>query len=143
MRMHLAAAMAMVLISGCATTSSKTVVDTKTLSTLKPGVTTIANVESAYGQPFQDTKEPDGTEKLQYVSKIRVKDDSTANGPLVGTHIPRQIEKNVSAILVFDQKGLFVHAWTSDKTIDENVPGNMGQMQQSDVSRGSMYSKLY
>jgi hypothetical protein len=142
MKKGFAAAVAAVVLAGCATTGAK-VVDSQTLSTLKPGVTTIADVKTEFGQPFQETKEPDGTDQLQYISKIRVKDDSGNSGPTVGSNIPRQIEKNVSALLVFDQSGHFLHAFTADKTVDENVPGNLGKMQQSDVTRGSMYSRGY
>jgi hypothetical protein len=142
MKKGFAAAVAAVVLAGCATTGAK-VVDNQALSTLKPGVTTIADVKTEFGQPFQETKEPDGTDQLQYISKIRVKDDSGNSGPTVGTKIPRQIEKNVSALLVFDQSGHFLHAFTADKTVDENVPGNLGKMQQSDVTRGSMYSRGY
>jgi hypothetical protein len=142
MKKGFAAAVAVVVLAGCATTGAK-VVDSQTLSTLKPGVTTIADVKTEFGQPFQETKEPDGTDQLQYISKIRVKDDSGNSGPTVGSNIPRQIEKNVSALLVFDQSGHFLHAFTADKTVDENVPGNLGKMQQSDVTRGSMYSRGY
>jgi outer membrane protein assembly factor BamE (lipoprotein component of BamABCDE complex) len=137
MKKGIAAAMAAMVFAGCATTSVK-VVDKQALDTLKPGVTTIAQVEATYGPPFQETKEPDGTDQLQYVSKIRMRDDSQTGDPIVGSNIRRQIEKNVSSMLVFDQRGHFLHAWTSDKTVDENVPGNLGKIQPSDVTRGSL-----
>jgi hypothetical protein len=142
MKKGFTAALAAVVLAGCASVGGK-VVDNQALSTLKPGVTTIADVKTEFGQPFQETKEPDGTDQLQYISKIRVKDESGNSGPTVGSNIPRQIEKNVSALLVFDQSGHFLHAFTADKTVDENVPGNLGKMQQSDVTRGSMYSHGY
>ncbi|MBE1162773.1 hypothetical protein [Dyella acidiphila] len=137
MKHWLAAPLAALVLAACATTKSK-VVDAQSLSALKPGVTTVAEVEAAFGAPFHETKEPDGTDKLQYVSTVRVIDDSGNSGPVVGSKIPRKIEKTVSALLVFDQSGRFMHAWTSDKTIDENVPGNLGKIQQSDISRGSL-----
>jgi hypothetical protein len=139
MKRGFAAAMAAMILAGCATTGGK-VIDKDTMASFKAGVTTIAEVKATYGPPFHETKEPDGTDQLQYLSKVRIKDDSPA---VVGSNIPRQIEKTVSAILVFDQNGRFIHAWTKDKTIDENVPGNMGQMQQSDISRGSLYGRGY
>jgi hypothetical protein len=139
MKRGFAAAFAAIILAGCATTGSK-VVDKDAMASFKPGVTTMAEVEATFGPPFRETKQPDGTDQLQYLSKVRIKDDSPT---AVGTNIPRQIEKTVSAILVFDQNGRFIHAWTKDKTVDENVPGNMGQMQQSDVSKGSMYGKGY
>lgn len=135
MRKGIAAAVAALVLAGCASAPGK-VVDKDSMASLKPGVTTIADVEAKFGQPFHETKEPDGTDQLQYLSKVKVPDDHM---PTVGSNIPRKIEKNVSAMLVFDQSGRFIHAWTSDKTIDENVPGNLGKMQQSDVSRGSLY----
>jgi outer membrane protein assembly factor BamE (lipoprotein component of BamABCDE complex) len=138
MKKGFAAAIAAIVLAGCATTGRSKVVDQEVLSTLKPGVTTITQVETDLGQPFQDTKEPDGTEQLQYISKVRKMDP---NARTVGSNIPRQIEENVSALLVFDQSGRFLHAWTSDKTVDENVPGNMGKMQQGDVTRGSLFSR--
>jgi outer membrane protein assembly factor BamE (lipoprotein component of BamABCDE complex) len=138
MKKRFAAALAAVVFAGCATTSHK-VVDSDALSTLKPGVTTIAEVEASFGQPFQETKEPDGTDQLQYVSKVRMRDESTDH--TTGSNIPKQIEKNISALLVFDQQGHFLHAWTADKTVDENVPGNLGKPQPNEVARGSMYSR--
>ncbi|GGA01247.1 hypothetical protein [Dyella caseinilytica] len=137
MKKGIAAAMAALVFAGCATTGVK-VVDKQALDTLKPGVTTIADVKATFGPPFQETKEPDGTDQMQYISKIRVRDDSGNTGPVVGSNIPRQIEKNVSAMLVFDQAGHFLHAWTADKTVDENVPGNLGKTQAGDVTRGSL-----
>jgi hypothetical protein len=139
MKKGIAAAIAAVVIAGCATGPGKAVVDKDTMATLKPGVTTIADVEAKFGPPFQESKQPDGTDKLQYISKVKVPD---TNMPKVGSNIPRQIEKNISAMLVFDQNGRFIHAFTSDKTVDENVPGNLGKMQANDVARGSMYSHL-
>jgi hypothetical protein len=139
MKKGIAAAIAALVIAGCATGPSKSVVDKDTMSSFKAGVTTIADVEAKFGQPFQESKEPDGTDKLQYLSKVKVPDTSM---PTVGSNIPRQIVKNVSAMLVFDEHGKFVHAWTTDKTVDENVPGNMGRWNQGDVTRGSMYSRL-
>jgi outer membrane protein assembly factor BamE (lipoprotein component of BamABCDE complex) len=133
------AAIAAMILAGCATTSTK-VVDKDAMASFKAGITTITQVEATFGPPFHEAKQPDGTDKLQYLSNVRIKDNSPA---VTGSNIHREIEKTVSAILVFDQSGHFVHAWTSDKTIDENVPGNMGQMQQSDVTRGSAYSRLY
>jgi hypothetical protein len=139
MKKGMAAAIAAMVIAGCATGPGKVVVDKDSLSALKPGVTTIADVEAKFGQPFQESKQPDGTDQLQYLSKIKVPDTRM---PTVGSNIPRQIEKNVSAMLAFDQNGRFIHAWTSDKTVDENVPGNLGNVQANDVGRGSMYSHL-
>lgn len=139
MKKGMAAAIAALVLAGCASAPGK-VVDKDSMSSLKPGVTTIADVEATFGQPFNETKEPDGTDQLQYMSKVKVPD---TNMPTVGSNIPRKIEKNVSALLVFDQSGRFIHAWTTDKTIDENVPGNMGKLQRSDISRGSMYKQVY
>jgi len=140
MKKGFVAAVAAVVLAGCATAGGK-IVDAHALSSLKPGVTTIADVKAEFGEPFQESKEPDGTDQLQYISKVKMRDDSGKLGPTVGSNIPKQIEKNVSAMLVFDQNGHFVHAFTADKTVDENVPGNLGKMQQSDVTRGSMYSR--
>jgi hypothetical protein len=137
MKMGFAAMIAAVVLAGCATTAGKKVVDKDVLATFKPGVTTIAQVEAELGPPFHESKEPDGTDQLQYISKVKVPDDS---GPTVGSNIPRKIEKTISSLLVFDQNGHFLHAWTADKTIDENVPGNMGKPQPSDVGR-SMYGR--
>lgn len=139
MNKNMAAAIAALVMAGCAAAPGK-VVDKDSMSSLKPGVTTIADVEAQFGKPFNETREPDGTDQLQYMSKVKVPD---THMPTVGSNIPRKIEKNVSAMLVFDQSGHFVHAWTSDKTIDENVPGNMGKLQHSDISRGSMYRQAY
>jgi outer membrane protein assembly factor BamE (lipoprotein component of BamABCDE complex) len=141
MKKGFAAAMAALVFAGCVTTGGK-VVDKQALDTLKPGVTTIAQVETAFGPPFQETKEPDGTDQLQYISKVRIHDDSHPD-PVVGSNIPREIEKNISALLVFDQHGHFLHAWTSDKTVDENVPGNLGNVQHNDVTRGSLMGQQH
>jgi hypothetical protein len=137
MKKAFTATIAAVVLAGCATTSSKVVVNKDVLATFKPGVTTIAQVEAQLGPPFHESKEPDGTDELQYMSKIKVPDNRM---PTVGSNIPRKIEKTISSVLVFDQSGHFVHAWTADKTVDENVPGNMSAPQPSDIGRGSMYS---
>jgi hypothetical protein len=138
MKKSFTAMIAVLVFAGCATTGSKkVVVDEKALSALKPNVTTIAEVEAEFGQPFLESKQPNGDDQLQYVSKVRVPDNLT---PSVGSNIPRTIEKTISSYLVFDQSGRFLHAWSGDKTVDENVPGNMGTPQAGDIGRGSMYS---
>jgi outer membrane protein assembly factor BamE (lipoprotein component of BamABCDE complex) len=133
-------AIATLILAACATSRSK-VVDKDTMASFKAGVTTKAEVVAEFGPPYRDIKQPDGTDQLQYLTDVRVKDENTT--PVVGSHISRQIVKTVAAVIEFDQNGRFVHAWTKDKTIDENVPGNLGKMQQSDVTTGSMYSKIY
>ncbi|GLQ99661.1 hypothetical protein [Dyella mobilis] len=137
MKTGLAAVAATIALAGCVTTGGK-VVDKQVLSALKPGVSTIDQVKTNLGQPFQDTREPDGTEQLQYISKVRKVNPDVRT---IGSNIPRQIEENVSALLVFDQTGHFLHAWTTDKTVDENVPGNLGKVQQGDIRRGGAFSR--
>lgn len=127
-----AAAMAAVVLAGCASTGNKHV-DLSAVSSFKAGVTTIPQAEAALGPPFQESRQPDGTDQLQYVSTVKVPDN---NMPTTGSRIPAKIEETVSMMLAFDQSGRFIHAWSASKTINENVPGNLGHMQAGDVSRG-------
>jgi outer membrane protein assembly factor BamE (lipoprotein component of BamABCDE complex) len=136
MKRGIAAAVAAMMLASCATTGGKAV-DQDAIASLKPGVTTIAEVESAYGKPFNETKEPDGTDQLQYVSNVREVDNTQ---PMVGSNIPQRVSKTESAMLVFDQSGHFVRAWTKDgQKTTENPVGNLGNGQPSDFSRGSLY----
>ena len=136
MKRGFAAAMAAMMLAGCATTGGR-VVDQNAIASLKPGVTTITDVKAAFGQPFNETKEPDSTDQLQYVSQVREVDHTQ---PIVGSNIPQRVSKSVSAMLVFDQSGRFVRAWTKDgKTTNENPSNNLTGGQPSDFSKGSLY----
>jgi outer membrane protein assembly factor BamE (lipoprotein component of BamABCDE complex) len=123
MKKSMAAALAAIVLAGCVTTAGK-VVDTQAMSTFKPGVTTITEVKAEFGEPFLETREPDGTDQLQYMSKVRMRDQSTDH--TTGSNIPRQIEKNISSMLVFDQKGRFVHAWTGIRPWTKTYPAIWG-----------------
>ncbi|RDS86314.1 hypothetical protein [Dyella psychrodurans] len=123
-----------VLLAGCATTTNK--VDSTTIASFQPGVTTVAQVEAALGQPFQTLRMPDGTQQLQYVSKVQnMAADSMAT---TGSVIPKRATTTVSTMLAFDQSGHFLRSWSSSKTQDDNkMPSDLGNMQQGDVSRGT------
>jgi ABC-type thiamine transport system substrate-binding protein len=96
-------------LAACATTNTHTV-DTSTLASFKPGVTTIADVEAAFGEPINAIKMPDGTTQLQYTSKTAAE----AQAPVPGSLMPRGASsKMVSTMLSFDPSGHFVRAWSN------------------------------
>ena len=115
-------AVGVLVVAGCATTSGNGF-DPSLVGTFKPGVTTVAEAETRLGQPFQATKQPDGTEILQYVTTQKVVADSGM--PTTGTSIPKRNETKISTMLSFDQSGHFVHAWSSSKEISKNWPSDL------------------
>src|SRR5581483_1894521 len=126
-----AAMVAAMVLAGCATAQQK--VDPATVASFKPGVTTIAQVESALGQPFQATRMPDGSQQLQYVSKYQeVAGDGT---PTTGSRIPKRVEKTVSTLLTFDPSGHFVSASSNSKSKDNQWPSDLGHLNGGDVQR--------
>jgi hypothetical protein len=122
-----AAALAMVVLAGCASTPS----NTTAIGSFKPGVTTVADAEAVLGQPFQATRMPDGTQQLQYVSKVStLAADST---PTTGSSLPKRQDTMVSTMLSFDQSGHFLRAWSSSKTKSStNFPSDLGHTGQGD-----------
>ncbi len=74
MKRGFAAALIAVLLAGCATSGHK--FDASAITSFQPGVTTMTQAEAALGQPFQSTKMPDGTQQLQYVSKVQSVEDN-------------------------------------------------------------------
>lgn len=130
MKRGFAAAMMMACLAGCATTSGNKI-DPTTISTFQPGVTTIAQVEAALGQPFQSTRMPDGTQQLQYVSKVQsVSGDGV---PTTGSVIPKHNSSTVSTMLTFDQGGHFLRSSSNSKTNNNNWPSDLGHMQSGDI----------
>ena len=128
-----AAMVAVMVLAGCATSAQK--VDPATIASFQPGVTTIAQVESALGQPFQATRMPDGSQQLQYVSKYQ---EVSGDGvPTTGSQIPKHVEKTVSTVLSFDQNGHFVSSSSSSKTKDNPGLSNLGHLDGGDVQRQS------
>jgi hypothetical protein len=124
-----AAALIMFALAGCATTGGGSSSPSSAIASFKPGVTTVADAEAALGQPFQSTQMPDGTQQLQYVSKVDVlAADST---PTTGSSIRKREQTTTSTMLSFDQSGHFLRAWSNAKA-KSNVNGsevsnNLGQ----------------
>jgi hypothetical protein len=129
-----AAALAMLVLAGCATTGGSS--SPSAINSFKPGVTTVADAEAALGQPFQATKLPDGTQQLQYVTKVNsLAQDST---PTTGSSIPKHQQTSVSTMLSFDQNGHFIRAWSNSKTNSaNNGPTDLGHLNQGDINRGT------
>ena len=126
------AAMAALLLAGCATSEQKKA-DPSTVASFQPGVTTIAQVEAALGPPFQASRMPDGSQQLQYVSKYQ---EVSGDGmPTTGSQIPKRVEKTVSTVLSFDQNGHFVSSSSNAKTKDNQWPSNLGGLDSGDVKR--------
>jgi PBP1b-binding outer membrane lipoprotein LpoB len=131
MNKMVAAMVAALVLAGCATSQQK--VDPATVASFQPGVTTIAQVESALGQPFQSTRMPDGGQQLQYINKYQeVAGDGT---PTTGSHVPKRVEKTVSTVLSFDASGHFVSASSNSKSKDNQGPSDLGHLNGGDVQR--------
>ena len=128
MKKGFAAVWVVVFLAGCATTSGK--FDSSAIASFQPGVTTLTQAEAALGQPFQSTKMPDGTQQLQYVSKVQSVGD---NMPTTGSEIPKHTTTTVSTMLSFDSAGHFVRSWSNSKIHDNNWPSDLGHMNQGDV----------
>jgi hypothetical protein len=126
-----AAALAVLVLAGCATTGGGS--SSSAIDSFKPGVTTVADAEAALGQPFQATKLPDGTQQLQYVTKVNsLAQDST---PTTGSSIPKHQQTTVSTMLSFDQNGHFIRAWSNSKTKSNKWPSDLGNMGQGDLQQ--------
>lgn len=128
MKRGFAAALIAVLLAGCATSGHK--FDASAITSFQPGVTTMTQAEAALGQPFQSTKMPDGTQQLQYVSKVQSVED---NMPTTGSEIPKHNTTTVSTMLSFDQSGHFVRSWSNSTAHDNKWPSDLGHMSQGDV----------
>lgn len=129
-----AAAMAVLLLAGCAT-PVRHAFDPATVATFHPGVTTIAQAEAALGPPFQATRMPDGTEQLQYVSKHQ---QLAGDGmPVTGSQVPKRVETVVSTTLSFDASGLFVRSWSNSKTRSNAWPSDLGHLDSGDINRNA------
>lgn len=129
-----AAALAAVLLAGCATTSTDHKVDSSAIASFQPGVTTTAQVQAALGQPFLVSHTADGGQQWQYVSKYQ---EVSGDGmPTTGSQIPKHVEKTVSTVLVFDQGGHFVSSSSSAKSKGGNQwPDNLGHLSGGDVQQ--------
>jgi hypothetical protein len=129
-----AAALAMLVLAGCATTGGQS--SASAIDSFKPGVTTVADAEAALGQPFQATRLPDGTQQLQYVTKVNsLAQDSM---PTTGSSIPKHQQTTVSTMLSFDQNGHFIRAWSNSKSnTSNNGPSELGHLDQGDVGRNT------
>lgn len=129
-----AAALATMFLAGCVSSSPK--VDQGTLASFQPGVTTVAQVESVLGQPFQVSQTPDGGQQLQYVTKHQ----EVSGEATTGSHVPQHVEKTVSTMLAFDQNGHFVRSWSNASTAQaKQSSSDLGQLNRGDVpvmSRG-------
>jgi hypothetical protein len=100
-----------VALAACATTDTHKV-DSTTLASFKPGVTTITDVESVFGEPINTTKMPDGSTQIQYMTKTQSAASVQAAAP--GSLMPRNTGgKMVSTMLSFDQGGHFVRYWSN------------------------------
>jgi hypothetical protein len=125
-----AAVLAMVVLAGCATTGGKSASDA--IASFQPGVTTVADAEAALGQPFQANRMPDGTQQLQYVTKVSAL--ASDSMPTTGSSLPKRQDTTVSTMLSFDQNGHFVRAWSNSKTkSNTSYPSDLGSMGQGDV----------
>jgi hypothetical protein len=124
----------MLVLAGCATTGGSS--SSSAIDSFKPGVTTVADAEVALGQPFQATRLPDGTQQLQYVTKVNsLAQDSM---PTTGSSIPKHQQTTVSTMLSFDQNGHFIRAWSNSKTNSaNNGPSDLGHLNQGDINRGT------
>lgn len=128
----LASSAVVLMLAGCATAGTQySKVDQATVDSFKPGETTVAQVEAALGQPFQANRLPDGSEQLQYISKVR--DLAADDTPTTGSAIPKKVDKVVSTMLSFDKSGHFVRSWSTAKTGQESYPSDLGKMQGSDL----------
>jgi outer membrane protein assembly factor BamE (lipoprotein component of BamABCDE complex) len=128
-----AAALAAVLLAGCATTAEHKV-DSNAIASFQPGVTTTAQVQTALGQPFLVSHTADGGQQWQYVDKYR---EMSGDGmPTTGSKIPKYVEKTVSTVLVFDQSGHFVSSSSNAQSKGgKQWPSDLGNLNGGDVQR--------
>ncbi|WP_233842442.1 hypothetical protein [Dyella sp. 2HG41-7] len=122
-----ASALATMFLAGCASSSPKG--DQGAISSFQPGVTTVAQAESALGQPFQITQTPDGGQQLQYVTKH----NEVSGEATTGSHVPKHVEKTVSTMLSFDQNGHFVRSWSNSSAQSNQGPSDLGNLNQGDI----------
>lgn len=136
----LASSAVVLMLAGCVTAGGQySKVDQATVDSFKPGETTIAQAEAALGQPFQTNRLPDGSEQLQYISKVR--DLAADDTPTTGSAIPKKVDKVVSIMLSFDKSGHFVRSWSTANSGAAKWPSDLGQMQRSDIERGPTHQQ--
>ncbi|HUA79678.1 MAG TPA: hypothetical protein VL997_04850 [Dyella sp.] len=122
-----ASALATMFLAGCASSGPKA--DQGTLASFQPGVTTVAQVESVLGQPFQVSQTPDGGQQLQYVTKHQ----EVSGEATTGSHVPKHVEKTVSTMLSFDQHGHFVRAWSNSSAQSQQGSSDLSHLDQGDI----------
>jgi hypothetical protein len=107
-------AAAMLALAGCVTVGTKA--DPSVVARFKPGVTTMAQAETALGQPNQVTKMPDGDTMLVY-NFVHAQASGASYIPIVGVFAGHTDSTNQMTMLTFDKSGLYVKSWgTSGQT---------------------------
>ncbi|WP_266168917.1 hypothetical protein [Dyella subtropica] len=126
-----ATAVVVLVLAGCATTNTRySKIDQNAIASFKPGATTMAEAEAVLGKPFQSAQMPDGTEQLEYLSKVQ---DSAADAmPITGTAIPRRVDKIVATMLSFDKGGHFISSWSNTSAGGNPWPSDLGKLQSGD-----------
>jgi len=96
------------LLTACATQGQH--LDQSRLSSLKPGVTTIADAEALLGKPQSVTRRPNGTTILGY-GFSSVQTDGKSMIPVVGYFVGKGTTSSVEYTgLNFDQSGHYLNS---------------------------------
>lgn len=108
------------LLSACATSGTR--VDQAQLGQFKPGVTTVADIESALGKPQSTNLASDGTRSIGYLySHAQVKGATFI--PIVGIFAGGATAQGSSVIFRFDTAGRLIDYHASQQDVDVNSVG--------------------
>ena len=114
------AALVSLVLAGCVSAGTK--IDTATVNTFQPGVTTLSDAEAKLGAPNQVTHDSDGKTIVVYMY-MKAHANGASYIPIVGIFAGKSIADNVSTTLVFDKAGKFVRSTTGEGHTEAGMGG--------------------
>lgn len=101
------------------------------VATFKPGVTTLAQVEAALGNPVKSVRVANGDSLILY-AKRRVEDVDGAT-PETGSALPPRHRVQYSTVLSFDPQGHYMTAINRVDDLGDSSPTALGHFDAGDV----------
>lgn len=118
MRRLLCTGLALAALCGCVSVGTK--VDPSVVSTFKPGITTLANVEHQLGQPNNTTTLPDGSTIIVY-AYTHAQASGSSYVPLIGPLVGHSDSTTATATLTFDSAGKFKTSTISQGQVSAGI----------------------
>ena len=124
---------------GCGTTGGEmhgeasrvSPVNSATVASFQPGVTTLAQVEAALGAPAKSTRMSNGNVVILY-ARVRIEDTGDLT-PETGSALPKRHKVQHSTLLAFDQQGRLLTSWTRVDDLGDASPSALGKFNRGDI----------